>query len=105
MVKGPMTKNILMQYTLIALFFLAFLSYFLFGIEALVVCLVSFGVAVGCDILLSMVMGSKGPKNTMSAAVFGLIVALSYSLGLPHNGYMNQFQPWLVDLNNTCILL
>ncbi len=38
---------------------------------------------MGCDFLLSMVMGSKGPKNMMSAAVFGLIVAMSYSLGLP----------------------
>ncbi|MEJ2242608.1 MAG: RnfABCDGE type electron transport complex subunit D, partial [Candidatus Bathyarchaeota archaeon] len=49
----------------------------------LLVTLVSVGVAVACDFLLSMVMGSKGPKNTSSAIVFGLIVALSYSLGEP----------------------
>jgi len=82
-VKAPMTKDLLMQYTLLALFAIAFLSYFVFGLPALVVSLISVGVAVGCDILLSMVMGSKGPKNTMSAIVFGLIVALSYSLGEP----------------------
>ncbi len=83
MVKAPMTKNLLMQYTLIALFFIAFLSYFVFGLDSLLISLISVGVAVGCDFLLSIVMGSKGPKNTMSAAVFGLIVAMSYSLGLP----------------------
>ena len=82
-VKAPMTKDLLMQYTLLALFAIAFLSYFVFGLPALIVSLISVGVAVGCDILLSMVMGSKGPKNTMSAVVFGLIVALSYSLGEP----------------------
>ena len=83
MVKAPMTKDLLMTYTLIALFVIAFLSYFAFGLPSLVISLVSVGVAVGCDFLLSMVMGSKGPKNTTSAAVFGLIVAMSYSLGLP----------------------
>ena len=82
-VKAPMTKDLLMKYTLIALFFIAFLSYYVFGLASLVISLISVGVAVGCDFLLSMVMGSKGPKNTMSAAVFGLIVAMSYSLGLP----------------------
>ena len=83
MVKVAMTKDLLMQYTLMALIIIALLSYNIFGLESLVICLISVGVAVGCDILLSMVMGSKGPKNTMSAAVFGLIVALSYSIGMP----------------------
>jgi Na+-translocating ferredoxin:NAD+ oxidoreductase RnfD subunit/Pyruvate/2-oxoacid:ferredoxin oxidoreductase delta subunit len=83
MVKAPMTKDLMMQYTLVALFAIAFLSYFVLGLPSLVISLISLGVAVGCDFLLSMVMGSKGPKNTMSAAVFGLIVALSYSIGQP----------------------
>ena len=83
MVKAPMSKDLLMNYTLIALFFIAFLSYLVFGLDSLIISLISVGVAVGCDILLSMVMGSKGPKNTSSAMVFGLIVAMSYSLGLP----------------------
>jgi Na+-translocating ferredoxin:NAD+ oxidoreductase RnfD subunit len=78
MVKTPMTKDLLMQYTLAALFFIAFLSYFAFGLPSLVISLISVGVAVACDFLLSMVMGSKGPKNTMSAAVLGLIVAIYY---------------------------
>ncbi len=81
--KIPMTKDLLMKYTLLALFAIAFLSYFAWGLPSLVISLISVGVAVGCDFLLSMVMGSKGSKNTMSAAVFGLIVAMSYSLGLP----------------------
>ena len=85
MVKAPLTKDLLMQYTLVSLFAIAFLSYFVFGLPSLIISLISVGVAVGCDFLLSMVMGSKGPKNTMSAAVFGLIVAMSYSLGLPTN--------------------
>jgi electron transport complex protein RnfD len=83
MVKAPMTKNLLMQYTIIALFFIALLSYFAFGLPSLAISLVSVGVAIGCDLLLSMVMGSKSPKDMMSAIVFGLIVAMSYSLGLP----------------------
>ena len=83
LVKGAMTKDILMQYTLVALVFIALLSYNIFGLSSLVVCLIAVGVAVGLDFLLAMVMGSKGPKNTMSAAVFGLIVGLSYSLGMP----------------------
>ena len=82
-VKAPMTKDLLMKYTLLALFAIAFLSYFVFGLDSLIVTLISVGVAVACDFLLSMVMGSKGPKNTSSAIVFGFIVALSYSLGLP----------------------
>ncbi len=82
-IKAPMTKDLMMQYTLVTLFAIAFLSYFVFGLPSLVISLISVGVAVGCDLLLSLVMGSKGPKNTMSAAVFGLIVAMSYSLGLP----------------------
>ncbi|MCW4016562.1 MAG: RnfABCDGE type electron transport complex subunit D [Candidatus Bathyarchaeota archaeon] len=82
MVKAPMTKDLMMQYTLAALFGIAFLSYFAFGLSSLVICLISVGVAVGCDMLFAK-LSYRFPKNTMSAAVFGLIVALSYSLGLP----------------------
>ncbi|MDG6223381.1 MAG: RnfABCDGE type electron transport complex subunit D [Candidatus Bathyarchaeota archaeon] len=83
MVKAPMTKDLLMQYTLVALFVIAFLSYFVFGLQALLVCGIAGGVAVLCDMLMAKVMGSKAPKDMMSAAVFGLIVGLSYSLGEP----------------------
>jgi len=82
-VKAPMTKDLLMKYTFIALLIIAVLSYISFGFESILISIISVFVAVACDFLLSMVMGSKGPKNTMSAAVFGLIVAMSYSLGLP----------------------
>ena len=82
MVKGAMTKDTIMQYTMVSLFFIAFISYFGFGLDSLIVCLISVGVAIGCDILLSLVLGSKGPSNMNSAIVFGLIVGLSYSLGL-----------------------
>jgi electron transport complex protein RnfD len=78
-----MTKDLLMKYTLIALLVLAVLSYIAFGLDSILISIISVLVAVACDFLLSMVMGSKGPQNTMSAAVFGLIVAMSYSLGLP----------------------
>ena len=79
-VKSPMTKDLLMTYTFYALFFIAFLSYFIFGLQSLAVSLVCVGVAILCDLLLAKVTG-KG--NRPSAAVFGLIVAMSYSLGLP----------------------
>ena len=95
MVKAPMTKDLLMKYTLIALLVIAFLSYHVFGLASLVISLISVGVAVGCDILLSMVMGSKGPKNTMSAAVFGLIVAMSYSLGMTPAMMYTEITPTL----------
>ncbi|MEJ2272062.1 MAG: RnfABCDGE type electron transport complex subunit D, partial [Candidatus Bathyarchaeota archaeon] len=93
MVNTQMTKDLLMQYTFVALFFIALLSYTVFGIESLLVSLISVGVAVGCDILLSKVMVSKGPRNTMSAIVFGLIVALSYSLGEPTLMSTETFYP------------
>jgi coenzyme F420-reducing hydrogenase beta subunit/Na+-translocating ferredoxin:NAD+ oxidoreductase RnfD subunit len=80
---APMTKDLLMKYTFVALFFIAFMSFFVFGLESLLVTIISVGVAVGLDFLLSMVMGSRGPRNLTSAAVFGMIVAMSYSLGLP----------------------
>ena len=94
-VEAPMTKDLLMQYTLVTLFAIVFLSYFVFGLDSLLVSLISVGVAVGCDFLLAMVMGSKGPKNTMSAAVFGLIVALSYSLGTPAGMMYTEMIPTL----------
>jgi len=80
MVKAPMSKNLLMNYTAISLFFISIMSYFVGGLIALVVILVSVGVAVGCDLLLGKLMGGG---NMTSAMVFGFIVGLSYSLGNP----------------------
>jgi electron transport complex protein RnfD len=80
-VKAPMTKDLLMKYTFIALAVLAAISCISFGLDSLIISIVAVLVAVACDYLLSMIMGKKGPLNTWSAAVFGLIVALSYTLG------------------------
>ena len=81
-VKAPMTKDLLMKYTFVALAVLAAISCLSFGFDSLMITIVAVLVAVVCDYLLSMIMGEKGPLNTWSAAVFGLIVALSYSYGM-----------------------
>jgi len=81
-VEAPMTKDLLMKYTFIALCILAAVSFISFGFDSLIISAISVLVAVACDYLLSLIMGKKGPLNTMSAAVFGLIVAMSYSLGM-----------------------
>jgi Na+-translocating ferredoxin:NAD+ oxidoreductase subunit D len=78
-----MTKNKLMTYTFVALVILTAISAISFWPTSIIISAIAIGVSVGIDYLLSLVMKAKGQKNTMSAAVFGLIVALSYSLGLP----------------------
>ena len=78
-----MTKNKLMTYTFVALVILAAVSAISYWPTCIIISLIAVAVAVVLDYLLSRVMKAKGPMNTMSAAVFGLIVALSYSLGLP----------------------
>ena len=78
-----MTKNKLMTYTFVALVILAAVSAISYWPTSIIISLIAVAVAVALDYLLSRVMKAKGPINTMSAAVFGLIVALSYSLGLP----------------------
>jgi electron transport complex protein RnfD len=81
-IKGSMSKDRLMTYTFIALLILVGVSFFSWGITSLITSALAVLVAVGIDFLLYKVT-SDSPLNTMSAAVFGLIVALSYSLGLP----------------------
>ncbi len=83
---ASITKDKLMTYTFIALAVLAAISYLAFGFDSLIVALVAVGVAVGIDLLLHKV-AADSPLNIMSAAVFGLIVALSYTLGLPTMGW------------------
>ncbi|MCS7124921.1 MAG: RnfABCDGE type electron transport complex subunit D [Candidatus Bathyarchaeota archaeon] len=88
-----MTKDKMMTYTLVALAILAVITTALWwpitqqgwslGLTVLVSCIISVIVAIALDYMVSLVMKEKGPVNTMSAAVFGLIVALSYSYGLP----------------------
>lgn len=79
---SAMTKDRLMTYTFVALLVLVGVSFISFGITSLIVAAISVLVAVGIDLLLSKV-AADSQLNVMSAAVFGLIVALSYSLGLP----------------------
>jgi electron transport complex protein RnfD len=78
-----MTKNKLMTYIFVALVILAGVSAISFWPTSIIISVIAVVVAVALDYLLSLFMKAKGPRNTMSAAVFGLIVALSYSLGLP----------------------
>ena len=78
-----LTKNKLMTYTFFALVILAGVSSISFWPTSIIISVIAVGVSVALDYLLSLIMKAKGPRNTMSAAVFGLIVALSYSLGLP----------------------
>ena len=82
-VTGRMTKDLLMKYTFVALCIIAAVSFLSYGFDSIIISAISVLVAVICDYLFSLIMGEKGPLNTMSAAVFGLIVAMSYSLGLP----------------------
>ena len=78
-----MTKDILMKYTFVALCVLTAVSVLSWGITSIILCTISVLVAVTLDYLLSLVMKGKGPSDTMAAAVLGLMVALSYSLGAP----------------------
>ena len=86
-----MTKNKLMTYTFIALVALAGVSSISFWPTSIIISLIAVAVAVVLDYLLSKVMKARGPQNTMSAAVFGLIVALSYTLGLPSHNTVEVF--------------
>lgn len=94
------TKNRLMLYTFVALLALAIITIISwwdlkaidvmtgmetgwpYGLGLIANVLIAVGIAVGIDTLISKV-ASDSQLNTLSAAVFGLIVALSYSLGLP----------------------
>jgi Na+-translocating ferredoxin:NAD+ oxidoreductase RnfD subunit/Pyruvate/2-oxoacid:ferredoxin oxidoreductase delta subunit len=95
-----MTKDKLMIYTFIALLALMIITVvswwgvyatdvatgeqigWQMGLALLANCLIAVGIAVGLDALISKV-AVDSQLNIMSAGVFGLIVGLSYSLGLP----------------------
>ncbi|MGF3522035.1 MAG: RnfABCDGE type electron transport complex subunit D [Candidatus Bathyarchaeia archaeon] len=96
---SAMTKDRLMLYTFIALLAITIVSAALWsqvtptnlmtgttslnlGLTVVICALISVGVAVGIDALFYKLV-SDSPLNLMSAAVYGLIVTLSYSLGLP----------------------
>jgi Na+-translocating ferredoxin:NAD+ oxidoreductase RnfD subunit len=86
-----MTKNKLMSCTLIALVILTAVSTLAWWPTSIILAIVSVSVAVTLDYLLSLVMKSKGPQNTLSAAVFGLVVALSYTLTSPSSFYVGTY--------------
>jgi electron transport complex protein RnfD len=96
-----MTKDKLMTYTFFALLAITIITIVMwwgvvssdmmmtgaelgmdFGLTVLINSLIAIGLAVGIDVLLYKV-ASDSPLNIMSAAVFGLIVSLSYSIGEP----------------------
>jgi len=101
-----MTKDKLMTYTFLALLTVAIVTavlwsqvtpfdpvtnatYLNLGLTVILNCIIAVGIAVGIDALLFKVT-SDSPLNTMSAAVFGLIVALSYTLGVPANASIEE---------------
>ncbi len=95
---SSMTKDKLMTYTFVALVVLTVVAAVLWspvtvshidgtkgwnlGLTVALCALISVGVAVGIDALFYKLI-SDSPLNLMSAAVFGLIVTLSYTLGVP----------------------
>ena len=80
-----MTKDLLLRYTFFALCALAAVSVLSWGFTPVVLCAVSVLVALAVDYLLSTFMKGKTPSERISAAVFGMMVALSYSLGIPQD--------------------
>lgn len=105
-ITGTMSKNRLMQYTFVALLIITAVSAILWwpvtsptnaqitsfnltgvwqmslGLVLLINALIAIGVAVGVDALFHVLV-SDSELNTWSSAVFGLIVTLSFSLGVP----------------------
>jgi electron transport complex protein RnfD len=81
-----MTKDKFMLYTLVALAVLTGIAVIPFGYSVVIIALVAVGVALGIDVLLAKITADS-PLNLMSAAVFGLVVTNSYTLGLPAMGF------------------
>src|ERR1700690_3520657 len=90
---SSMTKDKLMIYTFVALVILTVVTAVLWtaektpsgwnlGLTLGINAIIAVGLAVGLDVLLYKVTADS-PLNIMSAAVFGLIVTDSYSLGMP----------------------
>lgn len=98
-ISGPMSKNRMMKFTFVALLIITAVSAALWsevtvtnymsgatgwnlGLTVVICALIAVGVAVGADVLLHKLV-SDSELNIWSAAVFGLIVTDSYTLGLP----------------------
>jgi Na+-translocating ferredoxin:NAD+ oxidoreductase RnfD subunit len=89
--RASMTKSKLMKFTLVALAILTAVSVFSWGLTPIILALIAVAVAVSLDYALSLIMKAKGPLNTLSAAVFGLVVALSYTLTSPSSFYIGTY--------------
>lgn len=108
-ISGPMSKKRMMQYTFVALLIITAVTAALWmqvstptpeqtqlfemygmtgfitmplGLILLINALIAVGVAVGADVLLHK-LAADSELNIWSAAVFGLIVSSSYSIGIP----------------------
>ena len=92
-ITGAMSKNRLMLYTFVALLIIELVTIVMWwpvttpsgwslGLTLAICSLIAVGIAVGVDALIAK-LAVDSEFNTMSAAVFGLIVTLSYSLGVP----------------------
>ena len=92
-ITGTMSKNRLMQYTFFALLAVTVVSAALWsqtttvsgwnlGLTVGICAVLAVGIAVGVDLLIGKIT-SDSEVNTWSAAVFGLIVTLCYTLGTP----------------------
>ena len=115
-ITGTMSKNRLMQYTFVALLIITAVSTILWwpvasptdmqitslnltgvwqmsqGLILLIIALIAIGVAVGVDVLFHALV-SDSESNIWSSAVFGLIVTLSYSLGVPSMATGSEIMP------------
>jgi coenzyme F420-reducing hydrogenase beta subunit/Na+-translocating ferredoxin:NAD+ oxidoreductase RnfD subunit len=99
-----MTKDKLMTYTAIALAVLVGISILSFGYISILVALIAVGVAVLFDTVIGKV-AADSQINTMSAVVFGLIVACSYTLGLPTMGLEGTAYPLNITMQGPGIYL
>jgi len=99
-----MTKDLLMKYTLIAFVIIGVTSIVAFGITALFLILVSVGVAVACDYLVALASRKRSPLNLYSAAVAGMVVALSFSSGIPYSTATNITMDFYVQLGAVAVI-
>ena len=115
-ITGTMSKTRLMQYTFAALIAITIITAILWwpvmcptsaqvstlhlknvwalplGSLVLINALIAIGVAVGIDVLFNKLV-SDSEKNYWSSAVFGLIVTLSFSLGIPAMAQATDVMP------------
>jgi electron transport complex protein RnfD len=104
LVSMPMPKDQWMKYTLIALSIIAVTSIVGFGITALILVLVSVAVAVACDYAVVLASRKKSPSNLYSAAVAGMIVALSFSSGLPYSSATSVLMDIYVQIGAVVVI-